>query len=131
MERVSRLRARGLPLHYGNAAKPELVRKLDLAHAACLVVTMDSPAAARRVVHTARQQAPGLRIVARAHDENHARELRTAGATKVIPEMLEAGLLLAVDALATVGLHENAIAAILEGERERRDPPGPTASPAP
>ncbi|HEX2543918.1 MAG TPA: cation:proton antiporter [Ramlibacter sp.] len=120
MERVSALRARGFPVYYGNAGKPELVRKLELAQAACLVVTMDAPAAAQRVVHTAREQAPHLQIFARAHDERHAHELQAAGATKVIPEMLEAGLLLAGDALASVGVQAAEVDAILDAERKSR-----------
>ncbi|HET8745837.1 MAG TPA: cation:proton antiporter, partial [Ramlibacter sp.] len=93
-DRAARLREQGFPVYYGNATRLELLRKLKLDEATSLVVTMDSPSAARRVVQAAREQAPQLKIFARSHDEAHARELEAVGATSVVPEMLEAGLLL-------------------------------------
>lgn len=120
VERVGRLRAQGLPIYFGNAARPELLHKLGLDKAASLVVTMDEPAAARRVVHNARQQYPKLKIFARSHDERHARELLQAGATVVVPEMLEAGLLLTAHALTSLGLPDGDVHAIVAAERQRR-----------
>jgi CPA2 family monovalent cation:H+ antiporter-2 len=119
-ERAARLREQGFPVYYGNAARPELLGKLRLDEASSLVVTMDSPAAARRVVQAARQQATHLRIFARSHDEAHARELEAAGATRVVPEMLEAGLLLTSHALGSQGLGAGEIARIVAAERARR-----------
>jgi monovalent cation:H+ antiporter-2, CPA2 family len=119
-ERAARLREQGFPVYYGNAARPELLGKLRLDEASSLVVTMDSPAAARRVVQAAREQAPHLRIFARSHDEAHARELEAAGATRVVPEMLEAGLLLTSHALGSQGLGAGEIDRILAAERARR-----------
>jgi CPA2 family monovalent cation:H+ antiporter-2 len=119
-DRAARLREQGFPVYYGNAARTELLRKLRLDEATSLVVTMDSPSAARRVVQAARQQAPLLKIFARSHDEAHARELEAAGATTVVPEMLEAGLLLTSHALGSQGLGAGAIEDIIAAERARR-----------
>ncbi len=117
---VGRLRREGFPVYYGNAARPEFLRRLKLDEATSLVVTTDSPGAARRIVHAARQQAPTLKIYARSHDEAHARELEAAGATRVVPEMLEAGLLLTSHALGSAGLAPVDVERIIEGERARR-----------
>jgi monovalent cation:H+ antiporter-2, CPA2 family len=119
-DRAARLREQGFPVYYGNAARPELLRKLKLDEATSLVVTMDSPSAARRVVQAARQQAPHLQIFARSHDEAHARELEAAGATRVVPEMLEAALLLTSHALGSQGLGPGDIEDIIAHERARR-----------
>jgi CPA2 family monovalent cation:H+ antiporter-2 len=119
-ERAARLREQGFPVYYGNAARGELLRKLRLDEATSLVVTMDSPSAARRVVQAARAEAPRLQIFARSHDEAHARELEEAGATRVVPEMLEAGLLLTSHALGSQGLEAHKIEHIIRGERVRR-----------
>ncbi|GAB3762932.1 cation:proton antiporter [Ramlibacter monticola] len=119
-DRAARLREQGFPVYFGNAARVELLRKLKLDEAASLVVTMDSPSAARRVVKAAREQAPQLKIFARSHDEAHARELEAAGATCVVPEMLEAGLLLTSHALESQGLGAPAIENIIAAERTRR-----------
>jgi CPA2 family monovalent cation:H+ antiporter-2 len=120
VERVATLRARGLPVYYGRATRPELLQKLGLDQATCLVVTMDQPAAVARVVRQARRLCPSLPIYARSHDEQHARELRELGATVVVPEMLEAGLVLTAHTLQTVGLPESDVRALVAAERERR-----------
>ncbi len=117
---AARLRAQGLPVFYGNAARSELLRKLHTEHAAALLITMDQPSAAMHAVTAARQAYPELPIYARSRDEQHARELREVGATAVVPETLEAGLQLSGYALHTLGVPENDITLVLEQERERR-----------
>jgi CPA2 family monovalent cation:H+ antiporter-2 len=118
--RVGRLRSEGLPVWFGNASRPELLHKLQLERAASLVVTMDEPAAAQRVVRNARQHYPGLRIFARSHDEQHAAELLAAGSTTVVPEVLEVGLQLTSLALESVGRGEDEADRIVESERDAR-----------
>ncbi len=120
LDRVGKLRIQGKPIYYGNASRPELLHKLGLDKAASLVVTMDQPVAAMRVVHNARLQYPALPIYARSHDEQHAQELRQAGATMVVPETLEAGLLLTSFALGSFGLDERDVHLIIAEERDRR-----------
>lgn len=117
---AARLRGQGRPVFYGNAARPELLRKLHVARASLLVVTMDQPAAAMHTVRAVRDACPGLPIYARSRDEAHAHELRGVGATAVVPETLEAGLQLSAFALQTLGLSEHQVLATLERERERR-----------
>jgi len=119
-ELAARLARRGHPVHFGNAARPDLLRKLHTADAAALVVTMDQPAAAMHTVRAARAAYPDLPIFARSRDERHAQELRDAGATAVVPETLEAGLQLSSFALQVMGLGDTAISAALQSERERR-----------
>ncbi len=120
VERVAAMREHGVHVYYGNATRPELLGKLALDRAACLVVTMDQPAAAMRVVSHARQLYPALDIFARSHDEAHARQLREAGATDVVSETLEAGLLLSAHALSALGLPEGDVSAVTALERARR-----------
>lgn len=122
VERVALLRAQGVPIYYGNASRADFLDKLGLERAACMVVTMDQPAAAMRVVQNARRLHPHLPLFARSHDEQHAQDLIAAGATQVVPETLEAGLLLTSHALETVGLAERDVLAIVHAAREKRMP---------
>lgn len=122
VERVALLRAQGVPVYYGNAARLDFLDKLGLERAACMVVTMDQPAAAMRVVQRVRGLHPGLPIFARSHDAQHAQELIVAGATQVVPETLEAGLLLTSHALGIVGLAERDVQAIVQAAREAQMP---------
>ena len=122
VERVALLRAQGVPIYYGNAGRADFLDKLGLERAACMVVTMDQPAAAMRVVQNARRLHPHLPLFARSHDTQHAQDLIDAGATQVVPETLEAGLLLTSHALETVGLAERDVHAIVNAARQKRMP---------
>ncbi|MBR7747679.1 cation:proton antiporter domain-containing protein [Undibacterium baiyunense] len=117
---VANLRKQGRKVFYGNAARPELLRKMHMQHAAALLVTMDQPAAAMHAVLAARSEYPKLPIYVRSRDEIHALELRTAGATAVVPETLEAGLQLSFFALNALSIPEGEINHILDQERELR-----------
>ncbi len=117
---VAGLRKSGRSVFYGNAARPELLRKMHMQHAAALLVTMDQPAAAMHAVRAARSEYPELPIYARSRDEFHAQELRSAGATAVVPETLEAGLQLSFFALNALSIPEGEINNIIDHERELR-----------
>jgi CPA2 family monovalent cation:H+ antiporter-2 len=117
---VAHLVQKGRPVYFGNAARADLLRKLHTANAAALVITMDQPAAAMHTVKAAREAYPSLPIYARSRDEQHAQELRGAGATAVVPETLEAGLQLSAFTLQVLGLPEAEILAALQTERETR-----------
>lgn len=117
---VARLRARGVAVVYGNAARSELLGKLHAGRAAAVVITMDQPAQAMHAVRAIRAAYPALPVFARSRDEKHARELLDAGATLVIPETLEAALHLASVALQQVGLPDPAVSQAIAAERDRR-----------
>lgn len=118
--RVYQLRRQGYPVFYGNAAKPELLRKLRAAEASVLVITMDKPGAAMHSLRAARHEYPQMPIFVRSHDEPHARELHKAGASAVVPETLEAALKLSFFTLQTLGVPETEINASLDMERGQR-----------
>lgn len=117
---VARLRKAGVSVFYGNAARVEMLHKLHTASAAALVITMDQPAAAMHAVAAARSEFPHLPIFVRSRDEQHAHELRQAGATAVVPETLEAGLQLSSFALHAVAIPDGEIGAVLGTVREAR-----------
>jgi CPA2 family monovalent cation:H+ antiporter-2 len=94
-----------------------VLERLHLPHAIALVITTDDPDAAYRVLTLARQLAPTLPILVRAHDSDHASELLDAGATAVIPEVLEAGLQLGQLLLEKVGLPPDAVRQLVEAQR--------------
>jgi monovalent cation:proton antiporter-2 (CPA2) family protein len=117
-EVLAKARRAGKPLYYGDATRPELLRKCGIERAFAIVVTMDSPSKIDLVVRTARTIRPDIKIIARARDENHAMELYRAGVTEAVPETSEASLQLGEAVLVEVGVPMGlAIAAI----HERRD----------
>lgn len=88
----------------GDASLPELLRRLGINEAACVVLTMDDPHAALHAVGALRRHYPELCLLARARDEKHARALKKAGATEVVSEAIESGLQLAGFALGAAGM---------------------------
>ncbi|MHB8784847.1 MAG: cation:proton antiporter domain-containing protein [Thauera sp.] len=117
---IARQRKAGVPLVFGDASRPELLRKLCIEQARAVVLTMDHTAAAIHAVHGIRRLAPMMRIIARARDEKHALLLREAGAAVVVPETLESSLKLTGWVLETLGVPPDAALRLVEQERERR-----------
>jgi CPA2 family monovalent cation:H+ antiporter-2 len=116
---VTRLHAAGLPVHFGDAARAELLRKARADQAAAIVLTMDHPAATLNAVRGIRRELPSIPIFARSRDEQHALALMQAGATNVIPETLEASLQLSAFVLQTMGVADATAAQVIQRERER------------
>jgi CPA2 family monovalent cation:H+ antiporter-2 len=114
---VAQLRADGWPVWFGNAARPELLRRVHANEAPAIVLTMDQPLAALQAVHGIRREFPHVALFARSRDEKHARDLRLAGASVVVPETLEASLQLSSFVLEAMGLEERTIDAIVDRER--------------
>lgn len=117
---VAERRARGAPVWYGDATRPDLLARLHAGAAAAIVLTMDQPASALHALRAVRRVHRQVPVVARSRDEAHAAVLRDEGATVVIPETLEAGLQIASVVLQQAGVPEAVAVALVDAERERR-----------
>ncbi|HBF51686.1 MAG TPA: potassium transporter [Massilia sp.] len=115
---VSTLHAQGVPVYFGNAARCELLRRVHADEAPAIVLTMDHPASALQAVRGIRRDFPHVPLFVRSRDEKHARALRLAGATVVVPETLEASLQLSAFVLETMGLDERTVDDIVDRERD-------------
>jgi CPA2 family monovalent cation:H+ antiporter-2 len=82
------------------------------------VVTLDQPLAAERAVAAIRRLCPLLDIHARARDHEHQIHLQEAGATHVVPEMMEGSLHLAGTLLRSLGRSQEEVAGVMEEFRE-------------
>jgi CPA2 family monovalent cation:H+ antiporter-2 len=116
---VSKLHAAGVPVYFGNAARPELLRRVHAQDAPAIVLTMDHPSSALQAVRGIRREFPHVRLYARSRDEKHARALKIAGASVVVPETLEASLQLSAFVLEAMGLDERVVDGIVDSEREQ------------
>lgn len=115
---VSKLHAEGMPVYFGNASRPELLRHVHADEAPAIVLTMDHPASAMQAVRGIRREFPKVRLFVRSRDEKHARALRLAGASVVVPETLEASLQLSAFVLEAMGLDERVVDDIVDRERD-------------
>jgi len=115
---VSQLHADGIPVYFGNAARPELLRRVHADEAPAIVLTMDHPNSALQAVRGIRREFPRARLFVRSRDERHARVLKQAGASVVVPETLEASLQLSAFVLEAMGLDEGLVDRIVDDERD-------------
>jgi CPA2 family monovalent cation:H+ antiporter-2 len=97
--RVREAHGAGEPVYYGDAAEPTTLEAVGVAVARLVVISHDDLAAALKALQYVRLQRPDLPVMVRTRDERHADTLRAAGATEVVPETLEAGLMIALHAL--------------------------------
>lgn len=118
IDAVKAARAAGYPILFGDAARGELIDRLDLANARALVFTMDDPVLSVRLARSVRASAPDLTIVARARDPRHAAELYRAGVTDAVPETLESSLQLSEAVLVDLGV---AMGPVIASIHEKRD----------
>lgn len=96
--------AQGEPVYYADAAEADILEALGLDQARLLVVTHDDLGAARKTLAHARRLRPELPVTVRTRDEEHLDELLAAGAREVIPETLEAALMMAAHVLLLAGV---------------------------
>ena len=75
-DEVDRLRARGIPAIFGDAANPEVLRMAQIEHARLLVVATSDPNETRLIVERAQALQPGLDFVVRTHSDAEAAHLR-------------------------------------------------------
>ncbi|HXA38883.1 MAG TPA: cation:proton antiporter [Phenylobacterium sp.] len=105
-------------IYFGDASRPELLRRCGLDSAPALVVTMDSPDGAEAVVASARDLRPDLMIVARARDARHAGRLYALGVTDAVPETIEASLQLSESLLVDLGVPMGLVIASIHEKRD-------------
>lgn len=116
---VARERSAGHPVHYGDASRSEMLQRLNAVKAQAVVVTLDDPAAAGRLVAAVHRNWPRLPVLARARDAAHAEHLRRLGASDVVAEAEEASLQLGGLALQKTGLPDEAVRLRLARSRQK------------
>ena len=90
-DRVAQARKRGETVIYGDATRPEVLEALHIDRARAMVIALDNPRAATQLAGMLRYVFPELRVLARAHDDDHADELRNVGADLVVPQLIATG----------------------------------------
>ena len=103
---------------FGDAGRGDAMLRLGAANASAVILTMDQPVIAQRIVRKLRIQYPDLPIIARARDADHAAQLYRAGATHAVPETLESSLQLSEAALVETGV---AMGPVIASIHEMRD----------
>ncbi|MCE6976087.1 sodium:proton antiporter [Pseudomonas frederiksbergensis] len=91
-------------VHYGDSRRGELLVAIGLERARLLVVAVDKTDIALLILKEARRFNPSVSILVRTRDDSQLAELKAAGASEVVPELLESSLMLASHALIMLGI---------------------------
>lgn len=102
-EVVARLRRSGVRGFYGDVERPELLAAAGIARAKAVVIAIDEPAQAVRMVRNIRRRYPDLPVIVRARDRHHAYGLMAAGATETVREILGAAVEVGRHTLSALG----------------------------
>ncbi len=89
---IDSARRAGFVVHFGDATEADLLTAAGAGQARVMVVAIDDPQQASRVVALVREHWPQLRIVARARDAVHAMDLMEDGVHHVQRELFESSL---------------------------------------
>lgn len=115
---VSRARADGKPVYYGDAKNVGFLNRCGFQEASAVIITIHVNAEIDDIVRVVRAEREKVVIVSRARDADHARHLYDLGVTDVVPETIEASLQLTEAALVGLGVPTGLVIASVH---ERRD----------
>jgi CPA2 family monovalent cation:H+ antiporter-2 len=119
-DRVRQAAAAGHSVVFGDASRLQALIAAGLHRASAVVITYLDTASALKVLHHAHEQAPDVPVVVRTSDDIDLEKLQRAGATEVVPEAIEASLMLASHALALVGVPMRRVIRIVQEQRDLR-----------
>ncbi len=115
---VTKCRADGWPVYFGDAKSPAFLRRCGIQQAKGVIITANKPSVADEIVARVRELRDDIVIVARAGDEAHARRLYTLGVTDAVPETIEASLQLSEATLVGLGVPTGPVIASIHEKRD-------------
>ena len=119
-QRVREAAGAGGSVVYGDAGRREALVAAGLAKARAVVVTFADTGVALKILHHVQQARPELPVVVRTVDDGELDRLMAAGASEVVPEVLEGSLMLASHSLLLLGVPLNRVLARIRAIREER-----------
>ena len=119
-DRIREAAAGGENVVFGDVGRREALIAAGLMRASVVIFTMSDTALAEKVLHHVQALRPDLPVIIRTSDERDMARLSKAGAAEVVPEILEASLMLASHALVLVGVPINRVLKRIRTIRSQR-----------
>lgn len=110
----------GEPAFYGDSSERDILEAVGMHSARLVVISHEDIAAALKVLDHVRSLRPELPVMVRTRDESHVKELQAAGASEVVPETLEAGLMIASQALLLLNVPLSRVVRRMQEQRTHR-----------
>ncbi|NNF52122.1 MAG: potassium transporter [Gammaproteobacteria bacterium] len=118
--RVRAAREAGDAVIYGSATRPDMLRAAGVYHATAAVITYREHKQVMRALRILREGRADLPILVRTRDDTHLNDYLNAGATEVVPESLEASLMVMSHLLLLLKVPVRRIQEKVQGIRQRR-----------
>ncbi|MFC3607277.1 cation:proton antiporter domain-containing protein [Stutzerimonas tarimensis] len=118
--RVREAHGAGEPVYYGDASDRTMLELLGLNRARLVIISHDDVAASLKALEYLRTLRPDLPVMVRTRDETRVEELQQAGATEVVPETLEAGLMIASQALLLLDIPPSQVMRRIQEQRSSK-----------
>ena len=119
-ERIREAAAGGENVVFGDVGRKETLLAAGLMRASVVIVALNDTPLAEKVLHHVHDLRPDLPVVVRTADERDMARLTRAGAAEVVPETLEASLMLASHALVLLGVPVNRVLRRIRQTRSQR-----------
>ncbi|MFH0792965.1 MAG: cation:proton antiporter [bacterium] len=111
-------RKKGTPIHYGDASRPEVLRKARIDHARVVVIAISDAAATRLCTDNARRLNPAAHIIVRSRFVKEIEALVAIGASDVVPEEFETSVEIFARVLRTYLAPRDVIERCIESVRQ-------------
>lgn len=119
-DRVAEASMAGDQVVYGDSSRENYLVSAGLSRAKAVVVTFADTAASLKVLHQVERLRPGMTILVRTKDDSDLKKLEAAGATEVVPELIEGSLMLASHVLLIMGVPMRKVVRRVAAAREER-----------
>jgi CPA2 family monovalent cation:H+ antiporter-2 len=119
-ERVREAALAGDTVVFADCSRREALVAAGILRAAAVVVTFADSASAVRVLAHIQQLNPAVPVIARARADVDIARLAAAGASEIVPEALESGLMLASHTLVWVGVPLNRVVRRVRAVRDEQ-----------
>ncbi|MDC0602488.1 cation:proton antiporter [Aliiglaciecola sp.] len=116
--RVNESRSAGQPVVFGDVSQKDILRAAGVESAKLVLLTFDEHQKALNVIKTIAEMRPDLPVVVRTRKDYHLEELYAAGASQVVPEILEGSLMLVSQVLHLSGIPMSRILKRVRSERK-------------
>jgi Kef-type K+ transport system membrane component KefB len=120
VDNVIMARESGYNVIYGDCRKKTIL--LDAGFKSrktrAVVIAVNDAACTEDIVHTLRMMAPRVKIFARAHNLETSKELLSMGVKSATPEIIESSFIVGENLMASLGLSQAKINALVENLRE-------------
>lgn len=118
--RVREAHRAGELVYYGDATDRNILESLGVQRARLMIMSHDDVPATLKVLAYLREVRPSLPVMVRTRDESRVEELQAAGALEVVPETLEAGLMIASQALLLLDIPRSRVMRRIQEQRSTK-----------